>query len=413
MSDDDDSPPAPSLRATSSDSDVRLMVTDDVRKQLTGSSSDMPVFQPGGPKSDSDVRLVGPGAAKKGSDSDVKLIKPKDSDSDVKLSESDSDVRLAAGSGSGVKLSDSDSDVRLALPMDSDSDVKLLGSPAADMGDSVLLDDEGPLALPSDSSIRGRGDSGLGLRGPADSGILLESPADSGINLLDDDAPLSLLDSGIKKQKSSPKLAPSSPAPTMADDDLDMTAPMLLREDDEESRTDPEVPLLLEDEEEEHDLMPKNFLGGAETEAETSVVMFDEDEDAGPPSKKRRTTEADEAAFDLEGAADEEEVEELEVSDEVLGEDDEIEDLEVFEEEGADEEFESGVSAADFPIAGGRMAVPAEPEWSTGAVVLTMASSLLMVLGAWMAADLLGTVSAAGTPVAEGPFVGFFGGLFK
>jgi len=425
MSDDEDSALEIDIRktASASDSDVRLMMTDDVRRQLTGSSGEVDVLKPSSAKSDSDVRLVG-APPKKESDSDVKLIVPKKgSDSDVKLSDSDSDVRLASGPKSSPRLADSDSDVRLAPPADSDSDVKLLdsgkklhkggdsplpmfqGSP----GESVLMDDEGPLALPTDSGVRLTGDSGVALHRPTDSGILLERPGDSGINLADD-APFALLDSGIKTGKSSPKLG--QPPKTMPDTDaMELGIPML--RDDEGDRTDPEVPLLFE--EDEHDLMPKNFLGGAETDAETSVVMFDEDEEeATVVPTKRKGLGADESAFELEadeeGATDEE-ADELEVSEEVLGEDDELEDLEVFESE--EEDFESGVSAAEFATVGSRMVVPVEEEWSTGAVLLTMASAVALVVGAWMAADLLHTVSAGGSPVEEGIFVRTFAGLFK
>ena len=114
-----------------SDSDVRLMVSDGTRKQLTGSSAELPIMKPG---SDSDVRLVGSSSqakSKKGSDSDVKLILPKESDSDVKLSDSDSDVRLAS-KPPPAKLSDSDSDVRLAAAPRSDSDVRLAKPPGSD-----------------------------------------------------------------------------------------------------------------------------------------------------------------------------------------------------------------------------------------------------------------------------------------
>jgi excisionase family DNA binding protein len=401
MSEEDDFRPEPA-----SDSDVRLMVADDARKQLTGSSHDVPVMKAS--DSDSDVRLVGQPKPKKGSDSDVKLIAPKDSDSDVKLSDSDSDVRLASGPARAAI--DSDSDVRLAAPPYSDSDVKLLEPSAAgfeepvatssDSGamqamDAVMSDDEEPLTLHADSGIQ--------LRRPADSGILLEHPRDK-----DDDSVFKLVtDSSVKVKgggKSSPRLG--QPPKTLVEDDVDSTAPMLLRDEDA-TRTDPEVPLLLR-EDDETDLMPKNFLGsgGPDTDSEASVIMFDEEEEtvAAPPKRKTGKTDTEDE-FDL---SDEEE---LEVSDEVLGEDDELEDLEVFESEDSD--FETGVSAADFPVAkAGRVAAPVEHEWGMGALTLTAVSAVILIAGAWIGADLLHTVTGAGGAVSDG-WLGMAGALFK
>jgi excisionase family DNA binding protein len=264
-----------SLSNPKSDSDVRLVAADDLRTSLTGSSHDMPTVKKG-KGSDSDVRLVGAGSGPlKGSDSDVKLIKPQDSDSDVKLSDSDSDVRLA-GAPARRSPYDSDSDVRLAAPMGSDSDVRLAkpkpgsdsdvklvkpgpdssaiisDSREFDAGDSVLLEADSGLTLEPDSGIQITGDSGIrlspdsGLRlggdsgiqlsSPADSGILLEG-ADSGIRFDDDDSPVFKLadDSGIKVKegpKSGPKLG-KQPSASLTDDEIEITAPLLLAGEDE------------------------------------------------------------------------------------------------------------------------------------------------------------------------------------
>ncbi|WP_397570707.1 helix-turn-helix domain-containing protein [Schlesneria sp. T3-172] len=235
---------------TNSDSDVRL-VTDDFGKNkgiLSGSSSDMPTISLN--DSDSDVRLVEPiGSAAEGSDSDVSLFIPRsgsksDSDSDVRMIDlpdpgkrphagmnSDSDVRLAT-TDSDIRLSsfsDSDSDVKLIGPKggkDSDSDVTLLskkgdvpGRGNAGQGDSdfnligsarsdsVLHEgDDSSITLAGDSGIQLAGDSGIQLIGGGDSGIRLGASsgirlggADSGIRL-DDDSGLQLqrpADSGI------------------------------------------------------------------------------------------------------------------------------------------------------------------------------------------------------------------------
>ncbi|MBM4075765.1 MAG: helix-turn-helix domain-containing protein, partial [Planctomycetes bacterium] len=114
--------------SSGSDSDVRLVLDDDLKSQLTGSSGEMPVIDLS--QSDSDVRLVGDPVArqKSDSDSDVQLL-----DSSDPMSDSDSDVLL-------IDSASSDSDVRLALLDDSDSDVKLFsdGSGAKLRGRSEL-----------------------------------------------------------------------------------------------------------------------------------------------------------------------------------------------------------------------------------------------------------------------------------
>lgn len=402
-----------------SDSDVRLIVADGGQKPLTGSSTDLPVYQ--APSSDSDVRLVGAPAKKPESDSDVKLIAPKDSDSDVKLTDSDSDVRLAAGSSGGaLPLADSDSDVRLAPPGDSDSDVKLVEPGKRAVSDSsLLLTDDSSFGLKSSDSvlideeeegITLASDSGISLA--EDSGIQLSTAEDSGISLSDDSA----LDF-VPPLASSPSPSaapPRRPAPkTVSEataDEMDSTIPMLLSDDDVGGRTDPEVPLLAEPEE-ERDLMPKNFLGagvGSDTEAETAVLMFDEEEeDAAPALKtKGKKQAAEESAFDLETAEVGEDAE-LEISDELLGEEG-LEEVEALE----DSDFEAGMSAADLPLSAGRLTVPAEREWDGWAMAGVLVASLLMALGAWTAADLLHTVSTAGAPTHEG-LAGLMGQLFK
>lgn len=443
-----------------SDSDVRLVGQDDLRAQLTGSSGDIPVF-PKKKGSDSDVRLVSSGsdvAKGKDSDSDVKLIKPKggkdaplvsDSDSDVRLaapskfslSDSDSDVRLTSPSG---KLSDSDSDVRLAPLPGSDSDVKLVdpsgiqrGSGMAalpnadaldlDLSDSVLLDDDSGIALQADSGIRLTGDSslrlssesGIQLRRPADSGILLERPGDSGFRLADDDDTAFKLaeDSGIKVGDDAPRSTSKlrkQPQQSLSDDDLEMTAPMLFEDDADLDRTDPEVPLLMEDDED--DMMPKSSNRGDQTQAETNVIMFDDDdsEDELPARGRKKSSglsskELDTAAFDMESD---------EVLDEVFDADDDSfadEELEeVFEGDGDEFEdsFSEGMSAADFSVAR-PMIAPIESEWSGGTVMLLTCSLIFMMCGAWMAVDLLNTVAATGGTAYKGPFVELLGGFFK
>ena len=260
-----------------SDSDVRMVLDDPDKKknQLSGSSAEVPTF--GGTDSDSDVRLVEPvKSSGDGSESDVTLVIPNaskktDSDSDVRLVDkplpnvgasasgrspidSDSDVRLAT-TDSDIRLSpfsDSDSDVKLIGPKSklqkSDSDVTLLskksgrssvtdaGSQTHEMlpldssgGDdsSISLAGDSGIRLSGDSGIRLAGDSGIALAGDSgirlsaesgirlgassgirlggdsgirladDSGVQLKKPADSGISLEGRDSGVRLADSGI------------------------------------------------------------------------------------------------------------------------------------------------------------------------------------------------------------------------
>jgi hypothetical protein len=456
-------------RGSTSDSDVRLVMDDDLKGGLTGSSDELPVLDMG--KSDSDVKLIGDSGPrlKSDSDSDVKLVKPglkADSDSDVKLVEparkkmtdSDSDVRLAR----------SDSDVRLVPPTDSDSDVKLIdhgprgrakstGSdsdvallPSRDdsldfdtdssNSGSALFDDDPGITLPGDSGIRLGGDSGIRLsdedsgiqlprQQPADSGILLEG--DSGLTLDRDDSSITLADdSGMKLMgaPSSRKLKGASsknlkgrgkPA-----DDLDSTAPMLLAEDrgksDDLGST---APMLLQDDDLDA-TMNVPLLSDDDDNAETSVIMFDDEDEADQTSAtvvKKGRKPVDESLFDLddgEEAGDEfaDDDDELEVSDEVLGEDDELEDLDAFEsdEDEFDEGFESGASRIGFgTAAAGKIAAPQEVEWGTGFFLGLLVSTVVLLVGAVISVDLLRTTWAGDRPVYKGELIDKFGDMFK
>ena len=433
-------------RESTSDSDVRLVMDDGMKGGLTGSSAELPVLD--ADKSDSDVKLIGDSGPLSGpeSDSDVKLVKPKpDSDSDVKLidpkrrlSDSDSDVRIAH-SDSDVKLihmSDSDSDVKLIDPaprnrksdLDSDSDVALLPTSRKGMGDdsglgSILFDDDPGITLPGDSGIQLSGDSGIrmmgdsGIRLGGDSGIQLQQPADSGI-LLEGDSGLSLDhgdshitladDSGMKLRGGSSKKLKGGGAksPKGRKDDLDATAPMLLaRDNDDPKDFSATVPMTLHDDDLNANLdIP--LLSDDDDHAETSVVMFeDEDADQGAQTVVKGRRQPTEEMFDLdeEGSGEIAEDDELEVSDDVLGEDDELEDLDAFEsdDDEFDESFESGASRIGFGGAG-KIAAPQEEEWGTGFFLSLMASTAILLLGAVMSVDLLRTTWAGDKVVYRG-----------
>lgn len=404
---------------SASDSDVRLILDDHLQsKPLAGSSAELPIMT--GPGSDSDVRLVGnPGAAPlMGSDSDVKLIQPKGSDSSVRLSDSDSDVRLASpGKGS-------DSDVKLVSSPSAKGDDSSLGVFELDEGESVLLEHDSGIHLPAGSSVkltggsslRLTGESGIRLKSPADSGILLEGPADSGIKLQPTGTSALGLGSGLNL--AGPASGMKSGKGNRPVDDLDMTSPMLLEPRDDMSGTDPEVPMLSSDDDD--DLMPR---GMGDTHAETSVIMFDDDEDldqvAATQIKKKSPglsgVNFDDSSSEVETVEEYADDDELEVSDDILGEDDELEEMEVFDTEDADfsDSFSEGASAADFSPRGlGKIAVT-EREWSGMDMGLVAVSTIVLTVGAMVGVDLLRTVWAAGAPLDSGPFMSLFGGLFQ
>ena len=456
-------------RGSTSDSDVRLVMDNDLRGRLTGSSGELPVLNP--TDSDSDVKLIddaGP-RRKPDSDSDVKLVDPAlqaDSDSDVKLvnpakslSDSDSDVRLAK-SDSDVKLvpfGDSDSDVKLIdqkprgkkkADSTSDSDVALLPPSGKESFDfdtgtansgSALFDDDPGITLPADSGIQLGGDSGMRLfsddsgiqlQQPADSGILLEG--DSGLTLDQGDSSITLADDGgsgmkLRGAPSSRKLKGGSSKNLKgrgkAADDMDATAPMLLAGDrydaDDLGATSP---MLLQDDDLDA-TMDVPLLSDDDDNAETSVIMFD-DEDTDQTSAtvvKKGRKSVDESLFDLEDEGEEAEAgafedDELEVSDEVLGEDDELEDLDAFgtDEDDFDEGFEAGASRIGFASPGaGKIAAPQEVEWGTGFFLGLLASTLVLLVGALMSVDLLRTTWAGDKPVYQGELIDKLGDLYK
>ncbi len=464
-------------RESTSDSDVKLVLDGG----LTGSSDELPVLNPA--KSDSDVQLLSDSGPRLNpdSDSDVKLVTPAppDSDSDVKLvdptkrrmSDSDSDVRLAK-SDSDVKLvplKDSDSDVKLidktakskksAPAPTSDSDVALLpmrkerleSDSDASNAWSALFDDDPGISLPGDSGIQLSGDSGIRLGGdsgirlggdsgirmsndsgiqlqqPADSGILLEG--DSGLTLQHDDSSITLSDDSGMKMRGSPssrKLKGGSSKNLKGRgkkaDDLDATAPMLLAQDaDSADDLNATGPMLLQDDDLTAGMDVPLLSDGNDSSTETSVIMFDEedsDQTSATVVKKGRKP-VDESMFDLDEADESDDADdELEVSDEVLGEDDELEDLDAFEsdDDEFDEGFESGASRIGFGSPAGKIAAPQEVEWGTGFFLGLLTSTFVLLIGALMSVDLLRTTWAGEKgekAVYQGELIEKVGDLFK
>ena len=451
-------------RESTSDSDVRLVLDEGLRGRLAGSSGELPVLDLGAsdsdvrlvgdsgpslrPDSDSDVKLINPMAAAPDSDSDVKLVSPSSAASGRRLSDSDSDVRLAplSGSDSDVKLIDRGAGAGKKKEMSSDSDVSLLPSlpgsgielgglplsmDATDPGEvgSALFDgdDDSSITLPGDSGIRLSGDSGIQLRQPADSGILLEG-ADSGIRLSAEDSGIKLGgDSGFRLSPtmgSSKKLTGGSSKNIKgrkAVDDLDATSPMLLASDDDDlnatspmllgagdddlSSTDLEMPLLSDDD-------------GGSGAKRGAVVMFDDedsDETAGTLVKKGGKKASDDSGVDFEDEVSLDD-DELEVSDEVLGEDDELEDLDAFDsdDDEFDENFEAGASQLGFGRRQDKVVVPQEAEWGTGFFLGLLASTVVLMAAAVLSVDLLRTTWAGNeSSVYQGELIGLFAGLFQ
>lgn len=362
---DDESVHSSSHSKSNSDSDVRLVFDEE---PPAASDDALPL----GPISDSDVQLLG---------DDLKPV----SDSDVRLLDSGADIPVGPVSDSDVKLLDSsDSDVKLVRP----------GSGSLiDDDDSALGGDLGGSLFGGDSDLRLGDESGVKLT-PGSSGIQLSRPADSGI-LLEGASSLKLKDdaqsSSIKKK---------SP---VGDDKLGATIPLMEVGGDDGDRTDPEVPMLF-DEEESYALGP---LSDA-TQAESSVVLFDDDDE--DPVAAAVNRETDSSLYDLDASDDE--ADELEVDDDIFGDDEELEELDAFETDDEDfsEEFAAGGSQ-EF-VGGPRPTLAVEPEMGVGAFSLIAVSCLVLMVGAIIGADLLRVVAASGSGVDSGGIIDMVGGLF-
>lgn len=373
--------------------------------------------------SDSDVRL------KVDSDSDVKLIGDEDSDSDVKLvgeSDSDSDVKLVGGEGkaagdlestqpimpqvtkkakldsdSDVRLVDSDSDVRLTSDEDvsilagEDSQIALDFTPDDSESASVLSEESG-LAL-GDSSMLLAGESGISLEGASDSGSLSLGDDEEGITIapLDADSGISLdtgTDSGIS-------LEDVNDSGISLDDSIEVGAGTIAMMDvaaeEGVAETQFEIPVGKDD---------SAFELGIDDNERTGVLNLD---DSGEST-------LDDAVFELdEEESDDlfESAEELEVADEVLGEDDELDELDVFDAD--DDVFgESGPQFA-APVAGGGPYI--EANWGTGTIVGLSVSSVCMLLLGVIMFDLVRTMWQPGEASTVGgmllsAFRGLYGG---
>jgi excisionase family DNA binding protein len=453
-----------------SDSDVKLI---DPRKSLTDSDSDVRLATSDSDvrlapllSSDSDVKLVGgkdKGGLAAGSDSDVMLLPrsakgestkapagkksdsgpllgkagnvdfdPAQGDDESVLEGDDSDITL--GGGSGIRLSD-DSGIQLAgdsgIQLAGDSGIRLAGISGIRMG--------------GDSGIRLADDSGVELKHAADSGISLEG-MDSGIQLAEESGLLLGEDSGINLagpsssnllkgssgdllkgnshllKSSSKNLKGGKPGsskklkgtPKADVDDLDSTAPMTLAGlgDDELDKTAPLLSATDASDPSGDEL--DDFSDTTELGSGHNVVMFEEDEDEAPAvQKKRRQPTIEESIFEVDETG-EEELEELEVSDDDLsGESDFDESAFEESEDELDESFTTGSSRVGFG-AGQKVAIAQEVEWSAGFCTLLMGSLLLLFAGTLTSVELLRTTWASpnGSSVDKG-VVSYMEGLWK
>lgn len=429
--------------ASSSDSDIRLMLDDD-----SASVSDvvLPLAD-----SDSDVKLVGEtkSRSRSGSDSDVKLVgesgvlgRDPGSDSDVKLigATSDSDVKLIGDSVIGLKP-DSDSDVKLAgapaapapkqpamiLPLDDDEGISLApldDSPAprkaapaapaapAATGGSVLDDDALiPLAGDSGISLDRVADSGISLDAGshlnlgADSGLSLDLSSDSGITLAGDSAaPLP----GNKGKGKGPQK-----------DDLHATAPMMnipLADDEDLTDTNLEIPLATGDSSSEYDSTSVINLSDDEDLDEIAATTISKKPGRGAPAVTQEIeTDSSDEVFDAVDDVVEDLDDSVEVADDVMGEDDEVS-ADVF---GADDEdfgdVEEGESIHELSTPVGRMMAPVEQEWGVAAFTGVLLSSLLLLCTVTVMYELVRNMwhadLANANPVAGG-LIETIGGMF-
>lgn len=375
---------------TGSDSDVRLIFDDSMNVPEADEGSDTD-------DSDSDVKLAGGTAAsaEAGSDSDVKLVTDTEpaestgSDSDVQLVSSDSsgDVKVAEP-GSSV-LSGAERSKQPGSGKGESSGIDLV--PEAE-GSSIVEDDSG-ISLAEGSGISLASDSGISLERPNDSGISLSEESvsvisgDSGISLAEEDSGISLAPEAPKvKGGKGKRKAPKAPA---ASDELTGTIPLMdvpLVEDEDILDTQMEVPLLGDSSDE------ANVIG--DSGSGTSVITLDDEEEQSEYSvtsvKKKVPDGTDEQdVFTGEEAIVEDAEEAVDVADEIIGEDDELAE-DVFGAE--DEDFgdvESGVSSADLPVGGPRVAAPIEQDWGAGTFAGLVISAVLMIACGTVMFDLV------------------------
>ena len=325
------------------------------------------------------------------SDSDVRLViddelEPQD------VSESDSDVRLVLDNEPG--LAESDSEVQLvADPADveevdemagSDSDVKLVAA-ALETPRGVDDLDLTEIAEGSGMALEPAGDSGISLEAVAESGISLEGADESGI---------SLDPSGSGVELGDVTIADSGIAL-----DLDEGSGIALDLDEKTDETQLEVPALVDD--------GTNFeMAGAgqdedeETGTDTSVLLFDDEEDADDYSATVVKKSDDADIFDEFGDIGDDD--DLDVVDDIFGEDDELADLDVFDAD--DDVFDDEEQDDDYAVPVEKIAASTEQEWGVGTFLSLLTATGLMLVCGMVLFELVKSIWSAEDP-------GFSGGL--
>ena len=416
----------PGHRISDSDSDVRLSAEDDdsdvqlADDAVSGDNDDLAATALiDGIDSDSDVKLMG---------SEDLLLPDEDSDSDVKLSadldRTDSDIRLAEQSpaptakrspAAPAKPSPAPKSKpnRLQFPPD-DSDLKLINKGSGvrkDRPDSgISLDVRGSgLGLEADESgISLEMDSGISLDAD-DSGISLES-YDSGISLEGFESGTSLKDdSGITLDAGDSGISldlDDDSGISMQPEDLGRTVPMqsipgakAALSDSTSMTTQFDIPKSTREHDSEFELAGLDD-DDDEVGSNTGVLTFEEDE--GLDSSRTVAVPA------LSGAAAKDEVAEEEFEDEESSYDDEEEfeddgDLDVHDsEEFEDDNFESGQSqVAGFPVP--MRAGRADVDWGIGTKIMIGISALVSVMCAVVGIELVRTMWLWTQPSGDAP----------
>ena len=330
------------------------------------------------------------------SDSDVRLViddelEPQD------VSESDSDVRLVLDNEPG--LAESDSEVQLvADPADveevdemagSDSDVKLVTAEALDA--TALETPRGVDDLDLTEIAEG---SGMALEPAGDSGISLEAVAESGISLEGaDESGISLEPSGSGVELGDVTIADSGIA-------LDL--------DEKTDETQLEVPALVDD--------GTNFeMAGAgqdedeETGTDTSVLLFDDEEDADDYSATVVKKSDDADIFDEFGDIGDDD--DLDVVDDIFGEDDELADLDVFDAD--DDVFDDEEQDDDYAVPVEKIAASTEQEWGVGTFLSLLTATGLMLVCGMVLFELVKSIWSAEDPGFSGGLIDTVGQMFN
>ena len=345
------------------------------------------------------------------SDSDVRLVlddglEPSD------VSESDSDVRLVLDDAPG--LAESDSEVRLVADppavadveevdemAGSDSDVKLVAPEALDA--TVLETPRGADDLELTEIAEG---SGVALELAADSGISLEAVAESGISLEGaDESGISLEPSG-SGVGSGVELGDVTIADSGIALDLDEGSGIALDLDEKTDETQLEVPALVDD---GTDFEMAETGEDAETSTDTSVLLFDDEEDADDYSATVVKKSDDADIFDEFGDIGDDD--DLDVVDDIFGEDDELADLDVFDAD--DDVFDDEEQDDDYAVPVEKIAASTEQEWGVGTFLSLLTATGLMLVCGMVLFELVKSIWSAEDPGFSGGLIDTVGQMFN